>query len=248
MFLSLLVDICTQVVVILDFANCCGVLRSRFIESPDVFKTQRWKNAPDRVLKEFVYKKYNTYALHFPWNEGVPVQIIPAVHGTSESKAWKICTTGFAALQTLDSGFFGKGIYFTTSALYAIPYFAPHGKHAAIIISYILPGNVYPVTEDHQSDRGLTGCALKGGFNSHFVATTRHGNIIATEMEECYDELVIKQETQICPVYVVNLSRGCLSIIKNSMFILGLRNCPKVVDNLIWHQTYKVHHSDEGKC
>jgi hypothetical protein len=50
--------------------------------------------------------------------------ILPVIHGTALATAWKICATGFANLSCLDDGFFGKGIYFTTYALYALPYFA----------------------------------------------------------------------------------------------------------------------------
>lgn len=32
--------------------------------------------------------------------------------------AQKISETGFAALSSIDAGFYGKGIYFTTSAMY----------------------------------------------------------------------------------------------------------------------------------
>jgi hypothetical protein len=46
----------------------------------------------------------------------------------------------------LDVGFFGSGIYFTTSAKYSIPYFATK-PNPAIIISYLIPGNPYPVVE-----------------------------------------------------------------------------------------------------
>jgi len=57
-----------------------------------------------------------------------------------------ICSTGFATLSVLDAGWYGQGVYFTSSARYAVPYYATK-KDPAIIIAYVIPGNIYPVIE-----------------------------------------------------------------------------------------------------
>jgi hypothetical protein len=49
-------------------------------------------------------------------------------------------------LSIIDAGFYGKGIYFSTTAIYTLPYFGTR-KNPALIISWLLPGNVYPVIE-----------------------------------------------------------------------------------------------------
>jgi hypothetical protein len=49
-------------------------------------------------------------------------------------------------LSALDVGFFGSGIYFSTSAKYIIPYFATK-SNPAIIVSFLIPGNPFPVVE-----------------------------------------------------------------------------------------------------
>ncbi len=46
------------------------------------------------------------------------VHIMRAWHGTSMEVAKKILTTGFANLAVLDDGWFGKGMYFSTSPEY----------------------------------------------------------------------------------------------------------------------------------
>jgi hypothetical protein len=48
----------------------------------------------------------------------------------------KIAQTGFASLSTLDDGYFGKGIYFTTSLNYSLPY-AYNKEQPVVILSYI---------------------------------------------------------------------------------------------------------------
>ena len=96
----------------------------------------------------------------FPWNSFSEVPILATVHGTSGPSAWKICQGGFAALSSLDSGYYGAGkwffvgaqnetltesnpnficlgIYFTTSARYAIPYYGTK-PDPSIIISYVI--------------------------------------------------------------------------------------------------------------
>lgn len=83
--------------------------------------------------------------------------------------AWKVCATGFANLSSLvrlksclsltwfqDDGFFGKGIYFTTYALYALPYFSTKSD-PAVILSFVLPGCSFPVIEHTEGKDSLVG-------------------------------------------------------------------------------------------
>lgn len=50
------------------------------------------------------------------------VPLIFCAHGTEFALGMSIAANGFASLSTLDSGFYGKGMYFTTHAKYTIPY------------------------------------------------------------------------------------------------------------------------------
>jgi hypothetical protein len=62
----------------------------------------------------------------------------------------------------LDEGYFGKGIYFTCDLLYTIPY-SIGKRNPAVILSYIIPGNPFPVTESHKGDDKLLGAPMKNG-------------------------------------------------------------------------------------
>lgn len=61
---------------------------------------------------------------------------------------------GFAVLNTVDVGYYGKGIYFTSNAMYGLQYAKP--SEPVLLICWILPGNVYPVIERHDAPPGKT--------------------------------------------------------------------------------------------
>jgi len=68
----------------------------------------------------------------YTWNSHkTEVPIIPAAHGTDLVVAKQICSSGFAALSSLDAGFYGKGIYFSSSCMYTTPYFATKKIHVS---------------------------------------------------------------------------------------------------------------------
>jgi len=134
------------------------------------------------------------------------INLIPTIHGTDATIAMKIAKTGFAALSTLDAGWYGKGIYFTTSIKYAIPYFATK-KFPAVLISYILLGNPYPIIYNKEEPENHLGKAIVNGYDSSYVVTEKKGRIPPfDEIEQIsplFDEIVIEQEGSIVPVFLV---------------------------------------------
>lgn len=146
-----------------------------------------------------------------------------------------------------------------TCARYALPYFSAR-SNPAIVISYITPGNAFPVTEDSQEKESLSGyfffpspkfsnfpsivrfffisspripnipfvienpnlemngtvlifCSLGivSGYNSHYVVVNKAGLIPNSEERssaDLFDEVVIPQESQITPVYVLRIQAG----------------------------------------
>jgi hypothetical protein len=54
----------------------------------------------------------------------------------------------------VDAGFYGRGIYFTSSLLYTLPY-ACGRKNPAVIVSYLSLANAFPVTEHHKGTRTI---------------------------------------------------------------------------------------------
>jgi len=165
---------------------------------PEVFKDEY----RIRVLTHIKDKIMN-----FEWNSNLTCPIIPTAHGTDFFLAQKIGQTGFANLSTLDDGWFGKGIYFSTSIKYCEPYYLSK-RSPVIIISYVLLGEVYPVREQHIAEDSLIGRSIMPGYNSHYVCTTASGVCCPTlaDFKNCYDEVIVAQEAQIIPAFFLKLA------------------------------------------
>eukprot|EP01126_Amoeba_proteus_P042319 TRINITY_DN4594_c0_g4_i2.p1 TRINITY_DN4594_c0_g4~~TRINITY_DN4594_c0_g4_i2.p1 ORF type:complete len:242 (-),score=45.39 TRINITY_DN4594_c0_g4_i2:294-1019(-) len=127
--------------------------------------------------KQVVHNFYKNRCEQLVWNQdGSGVFILPALHATDYSIAIAICSTGFTILSSLECGWYGRGIYFTTFGGYAVNYVTDR-KDPAIILSYVLSGNAFPVTEAHNSNRSLIGAPITAGYNSHYVLIKPNGSI-----------------------------------------------------------------------
>eukprot|EP01126_Amoeba_proteus_P061199 TRINITY_DN8186_c0_g1_i1.p1 TRINITY_DN8186_c0_g1~~TRINITY_DN8186_c0_g1_i1.p1 ORF type:complete len:145 (-),score=26.77 TRINITY_DN8186_c0_g1_i1:77-511(-) len=100
------------------------------------------------------------------------------------------------------------GVYFTSYTKYCLPYFASRND-PAVIVSYVNMGNVYPVTEHPKGEHSLVGASLMSGFNSHFVVVDSSGYPPNDESdpELLWDEIVVPQESQIVPVYLLRFDK-----------------------------------------
>jgi len=117
--------------------------------------------------------EYNKLVTRHDWN--TPDDITPLLivaHGTDLGVGWTIASNGFAALATLDAGFYGKGIYFTTYVKYTIPYCCSK-SNPAILICLLLPGNPFPVCEDPSKPESFLGQPIQSGYQSHYVRTKK---------------------------------------------------------------------------
>ena len=75
--------------------------------------------------------------------------------------ATSICENGFAKLAKTDAGYFGRGIYLTTSIDYAAKcYCDPTSQEKVLVLAWAALGNVYPVTEGPASKASYFGKPL----------------------------------------------------------------------------------------
>jgi len=156
-------------------------------------------------MEQFV-EKVNLWPWNNTLNENI-TPIVPAIHGTSMKIGWKIVNSGFAALSTIDEGYYGKGIYLSTSALYTLPYFASCSD-PAIIVCLTIPGNPFPVVHNPTEEENLLGKPIKSGYTSHYVVTNKSGVIYQPKVDnKKYDEIVIEQEAQIIPMFLVSIDK-----------------------------------------
>jgi len=193
---------------------------NRAEKDSQLFFAEKWKVQEEAEsknrLRQWTKDNFLNRMSDFEWNANDRVGILPVIHGTSINIAWKVCVGGFANLSVLDVGFFGSGIYFTTSAKYSIPYFATK-PNPAIIISYLIPGNPFPVVEQPSGKDSIAGNTLKPGYQSHYVSTTSRGAPHTKPTKHhVFDEIVINQEAQVAPAYVLFLdTKSFSSMIKH---------------------------------
>jgi hypothetical protein len=190
-----------------NFINQWKIMIDRYKNSPDLFFGRTYTKDKDKMN---VMKHYEENIITLlDCNQNLDVPLIPAVHGTSLEVANSIALNNMACLSSLDSGYFGCGIYNSTSVCYCLPY-SVGKREPAIIISYLNMGNVYPITENQNGSKSFMGAALKPGFNSHYVLTNKDGNVYNNEGEIC-DVIVLNQASQVLPSFIIKLeSEGCL--------------------------------------
>jgi len=190
-----------------SFVGQWRITTTRLVTSGNIFGSATWKDKDDEQIRNMranVVEKYKQLVMKMDWNTDDINPIVLTAHGTNLGYAEKICLTGFANLSMLDTGFYGAGIYFTTNAEYCIPYFTQNNP--VLILSWVIPGNIYPVIERHDSHSTLLGKPLIGGYGSHYILTSKDGTIHADPSLNIYDEIVIQQETQICPAFILEFS------------------------------------------
>jgi len=179
------------------------------MSASNAFLSQSWNKKEPKELRKKVRESFHRQMISFDWNTNLSIEdcpIMAVVHATSLGNAKKIIIGGFATLATLDDGFFGKGMYFSSSAIYVIPYCDDKGP--SMLICFILPGNPYPVTEEPNGRDSLKGQKLLVGYQSHYVVTRKEGlpfrekDYINTRK---YNEIVVDQEAQIVPIFLVEL-------------------------------------------
>jgi hypothetical protein len=178
-----------------------------------LFAKTDWEAEDRQNLRTWTSQQLKEFGDRFSWNkEGDVAPILPMVHGTDKDVAFKICDSGFSNLSLLDAGYYGRGMYFTRSAYYALPYYGTK-KEPAVLICLTIPGNSYPVVEHRNEKQSFLGRPIKSGYQSNYVLTNREGNPCTKHVQDgkFYDELVLEQESQVVPIYIFTFDRKQLA-------------------------------------
>lgn len=202
------------------FEVCFKALSGKIKARENLFKKDDWKFMSDAERRAEFLTHLQRHSARFPWNKAheEKLSVVPLIQGTSDSAVWVICQNGFATVATLDDGFFGKGIYFTSEFDYACKYSTPSEQGKVFIVAMTIPGNTYPVTEHpfeeegHQrrvSPNGYYGRPCRSGYQSHCTvvdykkagpAFPIEGPIDSTRHA---DEVVVFQDAQTLPLFVM---------------------------------------------
>ncbi|MBA3238894.1 MAG: hypothetical protein H0T62_11195 [Parachlamydiaceae bacterium] len=171
----------------------------------------------------------------------IKVRILPLWHGSSKPKCHSIATSGFTyfgkhhfvhpnakkgPMGSTDPGYFGSGMYFTTSAQYASMYSNGH-----MLLAFVAMNEPYPVVSDVPHPKKCSDMKMleSGGayqtYNTHYipVANIEPNSPYCMEYYPCisgqkaaWDEIVVFQETQTLPRYWVELEADLLKKIPKS--------------------------------
>jgi hypothetical protein len=137
-------------------------------------------------------------------------------HGCRRSVLSSLLSHGFATLGTLDDGWYGKAMYFTSSAKYATRYCSTNG--GCLIMCYIVLLNRFPVVSaDAPLNVSPTKFRFYGrgnhkNYQCHYIPVSPVGGEASMDFrppstdtnDAIYDELAVFQETCILPQIVVH--------------------------------------------
>jgi len=209
-----------------SFMNRLKIFETRWSQAPSIFdKSSLYKNESKKmntnINKNDIYQMYLDRVQHYSWNSELKVPIIPCVHATRDLNcAWEISSNGFQSTAEDSNGKFGQGVYFTTDALFSLPLTFPENsvpESPCIIISYVIPGNVFPVTEKSNSSTSLIGNPIKAGYNAHYIVVDKAGeavDAVKNFKDKMFEEMVISQDSQVTPAFVVQLKNSSGSTIE----------------------------------
>jgi len=76
-------------------------------------------------------------------------------------------------------------------------------KSPCIVVCFILPGNVRPVIESKSAKDTLYGQYIEFGYQCNYVCCKNDGFPCTEIKDKCYNELVIPQENQVIPIFLL---------------------------------------------
>lgn len=204
------------------FESHRGFLYQQHHLSPDLFKKKDHDKMEDAALRSEYLNRLNGRCQGFsalnlqgkPFegtSEDEKTQVVPMAHGTREAVGWKIAQSGFGIVSSLDVGWYGQGIYFTSDINYAQEYAEKSTQDCSklhrvkvLLIALANPGNSFPVTEDPSGPGGFRGKNCRTGYQSHYSVVntlgfpSRQANQSGTK-----DELVVFELAQALPKYLI---------------------------------------------
>jgi hypothetical protein len=185
-----------------NFINSYALTQERLDSQAAIFGNKKWVRNDNDGRQQWVHSRFEALCASYSWNKD-RTPILLAYHATSQVVAEKICETGFATLSSLDDGWYGKGIYFTSYANYCITYLVSK-RDPCLLLSWVIPGNTYPVAANRDDPDNVFGQALKAGYQSHYVVTKSDGKCGTTG--NLYDEIVIAQESHVVPWAIITVN------------------------------------------
>ncbi|CAF1002605.1 unnamed protein product [Adineta steineri] len=138
-------------------------------------------------------------------------------HGTKRENFDGIFNNNFKFFGTTDEGWYGRGIYFSSSPEYCATYAEWDRKSILYLIcSSVKLGRMYPI-----KDNAYSGRDMHVDYDSHYVKVDKDGDPTCVE-HNFFEEFVIKQSDQILPLFIVGLRLAYRFVVWRD---------PKITDN-----------------
>ena len=141
---------------------------TKHITAPSLFKKGNWKSMDNPTLRSEIVAEHEKHLAKFEWNASEQLKVSLMVQGTTTEAGWSIAQGGYGVIASVnDQGWFGKGIYMSSSMRYAHQYAertASMAKKApALLVCAVGPSNSFPII--HRMD----GRSVEDGYQSHYT-------------------------------------------------------------------------------
>jgi hypothetical protein len=155
-------------------------------------------------------------------NHNRKASVVRLWHGCKRDIVSQLVSDGFAALSQLDNGWFGKAMYFTSSAEYAAKYTDPTG---CLIMCYVVLLNPFPVITDDapplvpSKTFRFYGTGNYANYQCHYIPVAPVNEDTWWNFrpppngvqDATFDEFAIFQQSDILPQVIVHLKPGTTS-------------------------------------
>jgi len=145
------------------------LVSTKYVTAPSLFKRDDWRQMEMAEVRAEMLAKHAEHLAKYEWNDTEPMKVSVMLQGTTPEAARSIAQGGFGVARKEDQGFYGKGIYTTSSMKYACRYAeirAAVSKKPSLLLSAIIPGNPFPITQRQD------GRSVEDGYQSHFTIGT----------------------------------------------------------------------------
>jgi len=184
----------------------------------EAFKPESFDDSAEGQLRKKVLKLFEEKIKDYSPPDRT-CQFLPLWHGTRKEVLPSILGTGFADLAKTDVGYYGKGIYGSTSAEYVKRVYSQGYHKGVLLLNWAVVYSPYPVAVKKDIDV-LKGKGKRGNYDAHYIPvkprnpfTHKMGKegtyfpLDTLQDQPCYDELAVFNERHVLARYLVEIER-----------------------------------------
>lgn len=194
--------------------------------------TPSWQHEPGSMeqqnWRQLIHAKWLQTAEPHVDSDFPAVKLIPAWHGTRPEALQSIASTGYSNLRSTDDGYIGAGIYSTPEPKYAQQY-----SRGMLLMNWISMFSAFPVIDGDMPK--LRGKGNYKNYDGHFAPVKfKNNDYFPCTPQELPDfhEIVVFQQAQCLPRYIVYLSSGGPTVMPNPEQQVPTQSCFMALNEL----------------